>query len=178
MRIMGGGQQAQQQQQQEYQHDPRLLQYLSSVEQRLGGIAQQNEAAQLAQTHQILNEFAKGRPHFERVRNRMGALLQPDANGRAIVPLTPEGHVDLATAYDLAVRLDNELNEQMIAERISQEKRAASDAAAKARRAGISSGPTSPGWNSGASSNKQQAKQSVRQSIESAIASTRTGPRV
>jgi hypothetical protein len=175
---MGYGQQQQQTQQAQQragggQIDPQLYQYLQSVEHRLGGIQQMNQAAQEQQTQAVLNEFAKDKPHFERVRRGMGELLQPDAQGRSIIPLTPEGHVNLLEAYNMAVRTDEELNNQMFAERAAAERKAAADAAAKARRAGVSFAPSSPGRNTGSSANKQQRGKSVRESLQAAVEQAR-----
>jgi hypothetical protein len=156
----GQQQRAQQQQQQTQQAgggqiDPQLYQYLQSVEHRLGAQQQMNEAHQMAQTQQVLADFAKDKPHFEKVRRRMGELLAPRPDGTSIIPLTPEGHVDLSTAYTMACNLDDTIREQMIAERIAQEKRAAKEAADKARRAGVSFAPTSPGKNTGLEQQRQ-----------------------
>jgi hypothetical protein len=68
--------------------------------------------------------------------------------------------------------------EKQLQKRLAADRKAASDAAAKARRAGISSSPAAPGRNTGASSNAKPQKKSVRESLEDAIAATRTGPRV
>jgi hypothetical protein len=178
-----GGQQQQAQAQQAGggQIDPQLYNYLSTVEQRLGAQQQMNEAHQMAQTHAILDEFAKSHPHFEKVRRRMGELLNPNPQtGQSIIPLAPEGHVDLQTAYDMACNLDDSIRESMFQERIANERRAAKEAADKARRASAGLRPGAPGGNNtfGSGANKQKQRQSVRESIEAAVAESRGGSRI
>lgn len=160
--------QQQQAQPREQQGDP-FAQYAQSVEQRLNSfqqtIAQQQEAQGLAAANAVLDEFKKNRPHFERVRGRMSVLI-----GNGVIPLTPEGHVPLQEAYDAAVRMDPELGEQIIAERMAAEKKRAREQAERARRAGSSLGTTSPGSNNSlGGAKKRTGGKSVRESISEAL---------
>ena len=72
-------QQQQSQPQAQQQGDP-FQQYAASVEQRLNGfqqtIAQQEEARQEAHANAVIDEFKKGREHFETVRAQMATMIQ------------------------------------------------------------------------------------------------------
>jgi hypothetical protein len=160
-----GGAQAQQTNAQQG-YDPRqLLQY---VDQRIGSLAEQQ---QLERCNAVLAEFAKGRPHFEKVRGAMAAFLQPDANGRSIIPLTFDGQVDLASAYDMACRADPTIGEQIISERIAAKTKAQREQAERARRAGASLGGAAPGGNNSVGAPKKRSgsvsvRESLRQSLD------------
>ena len=159
--------QQQQAQQQPQQGDP-FQQYAASVKQRLNGfqqtIQQQQEAQGLAAANAVPDEFKKSRPHFERVRGAMSALI-----GRGILPLTPEGAVPLQEAYDMAVRMDPELGEQLIAERMSAEKKRQREQAERARRAGSSLGGAAPGGNNSLGAPKTKRGRSVKESLYDSI---------
>jgi hypothetical protein len=155
-----GGVQQQQTNGQQQGFDPRtIMQY---VDQRLGALtAQQQEQT----VNAVIADFAKGREHFERLRGKMAALLQGGA-----IPLLPDGRVDLASAYDAALKLEPELFEQAVAERIAAEKKKQRDYADRARRAGSSLGGAAPGgnnWLGGAK--KRTGGKSVRESISEAL---------
>jgi hypothetical protein len=166
----GGQQQATQQQAAQQQLDPvdqRLMPYLQHFEQRIGSIQQTFEQreheAGVARANAVLDEFKKTRPHFERVRQKMASLIASQT-----VPLRPDGSVPLEEAYNAAVRMDDELGEQLIAERIAAERKAAREQASKARYASSSLSPAAPG--SGSLAGKKPTRgRSVRQSLEEVI---------
>jgi hypothetical protein len=164
------GQQYQGQAQQGY--DPRFLNYVQQMEQRLGGIEQHNQAQMQMQTEKILNDWARDKPHFETVRRRMGEILMPHPEtGHSIIPLKPDGSVDLDSAYDFAVRTHPTLGEEYVQERIASEKRAANEAARKARMASGSLMPRAPAGNNNLSGAKsKQGRKSVRDSLLAAVA--------
>jgi hypothetical protein len=157
-----------------------LFSTLKNIEQRLGMMEHANNERLQAQTMDTLMKWAADKPHFETVRYRMGEILSPNPEtGRGIIPLKQDGSVDLDSAYDFAVRMHPTLGEEYIQDRIAQERKAASDAAAKARRAGSSFAPSSPGRNNaGSSANKQQKKRSVRDSIIAAVDEARGRERI
>jgi hypothetical protein len=105
-----------------------------------------------ANAQMAVSEWSKDKPHFERVRANMHALL---ASG--VIPLVA-GKLDLDTAYERAVRLDPELYEEMLEAKLASKEaeyaKAAAAKAAKARedverakRAGVSLRPTAPSSN-------------------------------
>ena len=147
--------------QQPQQGDP-FQQYAASVEQRLNNfqqtIQQQEEARGEAHANAVLDEFKKGKPHFERVRVAMSALI-----GQGIIPLTPQGAVPLQEAYDMAVRMDPELGEQVIAERIAAKEKRQREEAQRARRSSASLAPFAPGSNNSIGPKKRTGARSVRE---------------
>jgi hypothetical protein len=110
---------------------------------------------------------------FERVRRKMAELIQTGIAG-----LEPDGSISLDKAFEAACALDKDVAEQMIAQRIAADRKAASDAAARARRGAASLLPSSPGRNTGSSGNAKKQSRSVRESIESAIEEARGGLRI
>jgi hypothetical protein len=133
-------------------------------------IEQQNQAAQQAQTQQILDNWAKDKDPavFERVRRRMAELIMAGIAG-----LEPDGSISLDKAWDAACALDKDASEQMISQRIAADRQKAAEAAQRAKRAGSSFGPSSPGRNSGGSSSAKQPKRSVRDTLLDAVAEAR-----
>jgi hypothetical protein len=160
----GGG--AQPQQPRLTPEQRQIQEYFNSIETRLGNYQNHIDEQQQATVNNVIANFAKDRPHFEKVRVTMGKIIQ-----QGIIPLTPEGHVDLATAYDTAVRMDPTLHDSIVNERLASERQAQSANAKRARSAGASLSPTSPG----SASKEPPAKRgrSVRESLMDAIADQR-----
>jgi hypothetical protein len=128
----------------------------------VSALRQQLDSQQQYQVNQIIQNWARDKPHFEAVRATMGRTI---ASGQ--VPLK-NGEVDLDAAYAFACRAHPEISEQMFAERAAAEKRASSDAAKRARQASASLRPTSPGSISGGAKPKSGGR-SVRESIRDSI---------
>ena len=172
---------AQQQQQgaaqaQQFTPDQQAAQWLQQqIGAHVAPLQQQLESYQMQNTQQILNDFAKDKPHFERVRYRMSTLLQPNpVTGLSVIPLTPEGHVDLLGAYNAAVAMDNELSGQMVAEQVKAKLKAESERAQRARYTSSSLRPASPGSASNTTGAKKRVGgKSVNESIHEAIAELR-----
>ena len=110
------------------------------IQQRIAPLAQTFEQQQAAHANQILAEFSKDKPHFERVRAAMAHLLTS-----GIVPLTPEGNVDLSRAYETAIWQDPEIRNELLAEQRAAERTKQKEQAQRARYAGSSLGSSSPG---------------------------------
>lgn len=138
-------------------------QELTSVK---GTFQQQSEA----KTNEILMNWAKDKPHFEKARGLMAQLIQSGA-----VPPLKDGQVDLDGAYDMALYANPELRAEILAaqeaEKIKTAKAKAAAAAAKqqedvnkARRAGTSLSGGAPG-EAGAPAAKKGKGKSVRESI-------------
>jgi hypothetical protein len=148
------------------QQDP-FQQYAASVEQRLNGfqqtIAQQEEARQQAHANAVIEDFKRGREHFETVRSHMASLI---AGG--VIPLR-NGAVDLSAAYEAAVRMLPDTFEQTVAERIAAEKKKQRDYADRARRSSASLSVNAPGSNNSIGAKKRVGGKSVRASIEEAL---------
>src|SRR5258706_12546132 len=122
---------------------PSVQQYITRLEQRQNQLEQQvgqqfNSLGQYyqeqnaAKTQEMLEQWARDKPHFDRVRVMMGHLLTPDPNsGQAAVPLR-DGKVDLDAAYEAAVYAMPEIRTQILAEQQAQ-----ADAARKAKQAAV-----------------------------------------
>ena len=106
-------------------HIAQLQQELQTVRTELGNIRQTNIRAQTAQHEETINTFASSKdqsgnllyPHFEKVKTKMGALLKA---GEA---------EDLTSAYNKAIRLDDDLykksleNEKTLAKKEEEKRR-------------------------------------------------------
>jgi hypothetical protein len=159
--IFGVAGQQQQPQQPGAQLPPELMQRLGKIDEFEQRFASMGEA----QAHAVLNEFKKDKPYFEQVRAAMARLI---SNGS--IPFTADGAIDLQGAYDAACHLDPAIREQIFNDRLGRERRNASDAAARARRAGVSLPPGSPGRSTSNGAGRKAAKgTSVRESIARAI---------
>jgi hypothetical protein len=160
------------------QIDPQLYQYLQSVESRLGGIQQNHQEQLQAQTQQVLDNWSKDKEFFSEVRYLMGSLAMPNPEtGQSVVPLK-DGAVDLDGLYAAACAMTPAISEKQFQQKLAAERKAASDAAARARRTGVSFGPSSPGRNTGSSSsNKSTRGKSVRESLHEAIQASRGNER-
>jgi hypothetical protein len=143
------------------QFDPRPL--IEYVDQKLGTFQQHVNSQQQQQVNDVLAKWPADKPHYERVRRMMGQLIQT-----GVVPLK-DGSVDLDGAYEVAVRMDPELHNQIISERVAGDRRALSERAQKAKRAGVSMAPSSPGAGASAAAAKRPKGRSVRESLYDAI---------
>lgn len=163
------------------------LQNLGGMVQQVGGRFQTlEEAAQaqnLARTTENLNQWAKDKPHYESVRVDMAQLLQS-----GMIPLLPNGQVDLDTAYERAIYFNPEVRAKVLAEQQQATEKAQQDAeqaataanqqqVEKARKASVSissrnppgAGNAAPGANKG----KPARGLSVRESLKAAVAELR-----
>ena len=145
--------------------------------QQLGSMQQTFASQQEAKTQEILANWAKDKPHFEKVRGLMAQLIASGA-----VPLK-EGRVDLDGAYTKAVRLDDDVFTQMqqaeVAKKDAEMKAAAAakkkadeDAAKAAKAASASLTPNAPGSAPGAHGKPKKGR-SVRETLLDAIGEAR-----
>lgn len=152
-------------QQVQYQTDPSLVQAVQTIQTQLS-------ASQQQQATNYVNSWAADKPHFERVRKNMYGLLASNS-----IPLK-NGEFDLDEAYNRAVRMDPELYEEMVNERLEAEREANKKKAAekaekqknaveRARKANISLKPNAP--TIPAQNNQNSKKQSIRDTIKSAV---------
>lgn len=134
-------------QQAESNADPALapfVQEINSLKGQVSSFVESQQAQERARLDGEIAAFSKDRPHFEKVRKQMGALIQSGA--------AP----DMPAAYDMAVWADPSIRTAMQAEQAKEadvkRKAEAEDKAAKARRVsqtnlstqGTSGGATPP----------------------------------
>lgn len=162
------------------------IQALGQGMQQVGGrfqsMEEQVQQQNMARTTENLNIWSKDKPHFESVRTQMAELLQS-----GIIPLKPDGQVDLDKAYEHAIYFNPEVRAKVIAEQqqanqqVQQETAQAATTAQqvqvdKARKASVSipsRGP--PGTNQPVrvAAKKPGQKLSVRDSLKAAVAELR-----
>lgn len=157
-----------------------LGQGYQQVDGRFRSMEEQVQQQNMARTTENLNIWSKDKPHFEAVRTQMAELLQS-----GIIPLKPDGQVDLDKAYEHAIYFNPEVRAKVIAEQqqanqqVQQEAAAATTTAQqvqvdKARKASVSipsRGP--PGTAPKDVKKKAGAKLSVRDSLKAAVAELR-----
>lgn len=142
---------------------------LSGIVNRLDAYDQQSAAQTRAAAETSVMAWAKDKPHFEKVRQLMGQLIQSGA-----VPNLESGHPDLDGAYERAIYADPEIRALVLAE-----ERAKQTAANKAlidgkRKAGSSMRVGSPTGGVVNGAVKQSPKnESVRDSIRRALSEVR-----
>jgi hypothetical protein len=152
---------------------------LAQFKQHQSSLQQSFAEQSMAKTNELLDQWAKDKPHFNEVRQFMGHLLTPDPNtGAAAVPLK-DGRVDLDTAYDMAVYANPNIRSKVLAEqgaKIEADKKAKRDAEAKAqddqaKKARAASGSLSPSSPGAEASRKQKSAKgkSVRESLRDSI---------
>ena len=161
---------------------PRVQQYIDTMSQKLaqlenafsqqiGQVQNTFQQQSEAKTQEVLMNWAKDKPHFDKVRVLMSQLIASGA-----VPLR-DGRVDLDGAYAKAVRMDDDTwaAEQAAAQKAAataaaakaaQEKAAQQAAAEKARKTAVSLSPSAPG---SAPMPKGKKGRSVRESLKDAM---------
>ena len=137
--------------------------YLQHFEQRLGTFQQHVDAQQERAVNDILSNWSKDKPFYEKVRGVMASGISSGA-----VPLKG-GNVDLDGAYAFACAADPEIREQLYAERSAAERKRQSEQAERARRSSGSLAPFAPGSNNSVGPKKRPGSRSVRDSIHEAI---------
>jgi hypothetical protein len=161
----------QQQQQQPDQMPPWFAQFQQQYEQQIKGIYNDMAVQSQAKTQEILDNWSKGKEHFEAVRHLMAQMITSGA-----IPLK-NGQVDLDAAYDAAIWAHPEVRAAVLAGQEQQridavkkkqdaERKAQAEQAEKARKAAVSVGGGAPGGTGEANSKKPGQKgKSVRESI-------------
>src|SRR5882672_8587311 len=168
---------------------PAVQAYINKIEQQLNGFQQQvgqqfNSLGQYyqeqnaAKTQEMLEQWSRDKPHFDRVRVKMGYLLTPGSDGAAAIPLR-DGKVDLDEAYNQAVWMDPEIRQEILAQQQTQadaarkakqeaNQKAAQDKADKARRTATSLTSSAPGAEVARRGTSEKGK-SVRESLVAAM---------
>jgi hypothetical protein len=152
----------QQQQTQQQLSEQQARDYMASVEQRLGTFQQHMDSQQQAQVEDVLAKWSADKKHYQQVRHAMGTLIRT-----GVCPLV-NGQVDLDGAYQMAVRMNPALHDELVTERIAAERSRASDAAKRARYSSASLPPQGPGSASGREPPRKKGL-SVRESLMNAI---------
>ena len=150
--------------------------YVAELEKRVEDLTKQIMGTQqtyqqdVAQrTNEVLMNWAKDKPHFDKVRGLMATFIQ---NG--IVPLK-DGQVDLDGAYDRAIYATPEVRQAILAEqeaakqaaakkKAEEAKKKAQEEANKARSRAVSLGNSAPGEPAAPGAKRGKGK-SVRDSI-------------
>lgn len=149
----------------------KLAQLENAFTQQIGAVQSTFQQQSEAKTQEVLMNWAKDKPHFEKVRVLMSQLIASGA-----VPLK-DGRVDLDGAYEQAiwanpeVRAEVQQAAQAEAEKqrkiaAEKEKKAQQDAADKARKADVSLRPSAPGE---APVPKGKKGRTVRESLREAM---------
>src|SRR5882672_4311470 len=168
---------------------PAVQAYINKIEQQLNGFQQQvgqqfNSLGQYyqeqnaAKTQEMLEQWSRDKPHFDRVRVKMGYLLTPGSDGAAAIPLR-DGKVDLDEAYNQAVWMDPEIRQEILTQQQTQadaarkakqeaNQKAAQDKADKARRTATSLTSSAPGAEVSRRGTSEKGK-SVRESLVAAM---------
>jgi hypothetical protein len=164
-----------------------VKQYIGGLEQKLnqlGGMVQggfQNfqstfQQQAMKETTSIMEQWAKGKPYFEEVRQQMAHII-----GTRMIPPLPDGSADLDTAYDRAMYMNPVVRDKVLADRrkaalekrkkAEEAEKAAQQAAAdKARRAGGGVlRPSSPGATFANDDKAKKRGKSVRESLADAM---------
>lgn len=106
--------------------DQRLSPVLSEVQQ----LKKQQEEAQAAAAAQLIANWSKDKPYFNEVRTDMYRLIESGA-----VPPLPNGDIDLDTAYNKAVRLNENVWDSIQLEEQQKREAAAREQAEKEAKA-------------------------------------------
>lgn len=139
---------------------------------------QQQEAQKVETAAKSVNDWAKDKPHFQKVRTVIAGLLQSGA-----IPLKPDGSLDLDKAYQSACYADPEIRDILAKETKEKEDNAKKEAAAetekkrlaklnKAKQANLSIKPSAPtaAAKSGSTGKLNGKVPSARDSIREAMA--------
>lgn len=160
---------------------PAVQQYITGLEQKLtqierqfgeklGGLESSFAQQSQAKTQEILDNWANGKEHFQDVRQLMAHFI---ASG-AVPP--KNGQVDLDAAYDMAIYAHPEVRAKVQAaleaakvaeakKKADEERKAQTQQAEKARKAGVSVGTSAPGSGGATTPAKGGKGKSVRESI-------------
>jgi hypothetical protein len=116
--------------------------FTGQVQQKIGNLEQTISTQQSAAAANVINNWAKDKPHYGTVGRLMGQLIQS-----GVVPLTADGNVDLDGAYNAAIKLHPEVQSliqqeatdkaaQEAQEKAEKEAKEKADRLAKAKKAG------------------------------------------
>ncbi len=183
--IFGTQQQAQQQGQPQEPVPEATQQYINSLEQKFnqlsnavaqkfGTLESTFQAQSEAKTKEILNNWAKDKPHFEEVRVAMAHMLSS-----GLVQPLPDGSADLDKAYDMALYAIPDVRTKILSEqqakdqaerkaKADKERKAQQEAAVKARRASGGLGLSAPGNTAPPIADTKRGK-SVKESLREAM---------
>jgi len=156
-----------------------LTQVVQQVYGGFNGIQQNMNSQNEARTRENLSIWAKDKPYFDDVRVDMAQLIE-----KQIIPLKPDGQVDLDTAYERAIYFNPTVRAKVLAEQqqanqqVQQQTKEAATTAqtaqvTKARKAAVSLPVGGPGAQAPAAKKKPGEKLSVRDSLKAAMAELR-----
>ena len=134
-----------------------IAQTVSQLQQRWQTFEQQQQAAQQAQLQQQIEAFKTSAPHFEAVKETMAGLLQ---SGVA---------QDLRTAYDKAIRLNDEIWQAQQAEQAKAEAAKRQAVIATKKAAAVSPKSSSPTGAMNQGGAKKGLRDTLSEQLEAAI---------
>ncbi len=150
-----------------------------AMEQQFGQLQSTFTQQSQARTDDMLANWAKDKPYYEKVRALMGKLLVGMSQDGS-VPLLQNGSVDLDAVYDMALYASPEVRQSIFAEqkaaeetarkaKLDAERKAQQTQAEKARRTAVGLGSGAPGAASSEKDKKGGPKKSVRESLRESI---------
>ncbi len=154
--------------------------YVTQVGGRFQTMEEQVQQQNMARTTENLNIWSKDKPYFDSVRQEMAQMLES-----GMIPLKPDGQVDLDTAYERAIYFNPEVRAKVLAEQqqantqVQQETVQAATTANqaqvnRARKAAVSLPSSNPPGPAGTAVKKKPGpKLSVRESLKAAMAELR-----
>ena len=139
-------------------YDPQfssIAQELSQIKNQWGQFQQQQEMMEQTQLQNEISSFKDDKPHFEDVRETMAGLLQ---NGMA--------H-DLQSAYDKAIRLNDDVVQRVSAEQAQKSEAAQREKVAQAKAKVLSPKSTTPTASTGSGGKSaSSAREAIMQAME------------
>jgi hypothetical protein len=137
-----------------------ILQKLNQIENQWGSFQAQQEAMEQTQLRSEIDSFKADKPYFEEVRETMAGLLQ---NGMAD---------DLQSAYDKAVRLNDDVFQRVSAEQAKNSEAARQEKVAQAKAKVLSPKSTTP---TASTTKGGNAASSLRESLLNAFEANSSG---
>jgi hypothetical protein len=132
-----------------------ILQKLNQIENQWGSFQAQQEAMEQTQLRSEIDSFKADKPYFEEVRETMAGLLQ---NGMAD---------DLQSAYDKAIRLNDDVFQKVNAEQAQKSEAARQEKVAQAKAKVLSPKSTTPTASSGnGGKSASSARDAIMQAFE------------
>jgi hypothetical protein len=156
--------------------------FTGTVEKKIGTLEQQLTAQKDAAVESFILNWAKDKPHYGKVSQLMGQLMQSGA----VPALDASGSVNLDGAYEAAIKLNPEVaaliqqeqNDKTAAEatqKALKEAKEKADRLARAKRAGVGLKPAAPSLPAGALNGKGQKEDtSIRAAIRKSIEDLRS----
>lgn len=140
---------------------------------------QLHQQQQAAAAEQSIQNWAKDKPHFVKVREHMGHLINADLTALHQTGVAPggfvkNGNVDLDAVYNAAVYANSETRAAMLSEEAAKKSAAQKAAVEKARAAGVSLRTGTPAPQAANGKADPKRNMSIKESIKAAYAEVRS----